>query len=133
MGFNSKNNSKHVSEIVNQADYALYGAKESGRNRVMLWGDMLSDKNETQSIERDVTEKDSTNHIHADIQPIKEHDILPQINNDTSDRKNDLTSQRIFLQIIHDILKQPINIDFNNAIIIIDITDFKSINNALGY
>ena len=129
----SKNNAKDVSEIVNQADYALYGAKESGRNRVMLWGDMLSDKNEKQLIENNVTEKDSTHHISTDIQPITEHDILPQTNTDISDSENDLTSQRIFLQIIHDMLKQPINIDSINAILIIDIDDFKRINNALGY
>lgn len=128
----SKNNAKDVTEIVNQADYALYGAKESGRNRVMLWGNMLTETKEKQHDDDNTGELDENLQTSTDITPTvaAEKEIPPQ---NGHDNMADLTSQRIFLQIIHDLIAQPINPGFHSAILIIDIDDFKRINNALGY
>ena len=128
---------KTPSEIINQADYALYGAKESGRNKVVLWSSMLksdselaNEKNQAKvSVDKEVVSRDknsrATDKIHKNISDSKpaENDAI----------LTNLPGRGEFLSMISDSIDRPLKQDHHSAILFIDIDNFKRINNALGY
>ena len=122
------------SDIINQADYALYGAKESGRNKVVLWSSMLKDKesaNKKQDIKQERIDTESNEKIKENIghidqrqkRTIKSTDLVLE----------ELPGRAIFLEMIKESIVNPIEKDHHSAILFIDIDNFKRINNALGY
>ena len=122
------------SDIINQADYALYGAKESGRNMVVLWSNMLK------SDESDGNKQETKQEIPDNVSAIKKTGVT---NNSDQRRKHivqtsdlmleNLPGRTAFLDMINESIGKPLKPDHHSAIFFIDIDNFKRINNALGY
>ena len=125
---------KTPSEIINQADYALYGAKESGRNKVVLWSSMLKDEKSNDK------EKETPRAIPDTVVSLKRNE--PAHNADSTRRHiaqdddqilEGLPGRTAFLNLINKSIEAPLKTDHHSAIFFIDIDNFKRINNALGY
>ena len=115
------------SDIINQADYALYGAKESGRNKVVLWNSMLKDeksnKNEQRKLNTPNKRKDD-----ATVDNSREYNIK-----NTGLTLESLPGRTSFLEMINQSIDKPLKPGHHSAIFFIDIDNFKRINSALGY
>jgi diguanylate cyclase (GGDEF)-like protein len=121
------------SDIINQADYALYGAKESGRNKVVLWNNMLKDEktNKNKQIEPNKnSEAERTNKRKDDSTPDSRRESTDKISNLTLES---LPGRSEFLDMINQSISKPLNPEHHSAIFFIDIDNFKRINSALGY
>jgi diguanylate cyclase (GGDEF)-like protein len=125
------------SGIINQADYALYGAKESGRNKVVLWSSMLKSDSEltdennnnpeivienTDPRDKNTRASDKAINIPSENELSKDDAIL-----------TNLPGRAEFLSMISDCIDRPLSQGHHSAILFIDIDNFKRINNALGY
>jgi len=125
------------SEIINQADYALYGAKETGRNKVVLWDSMLdSDSANAKKLVKD--KSDSDNVAMSQNNNKRVSDTARQLNSNNKTSINDailtnLPGRGEFLSVITECIDKPLKQDHHSAILFIDIDNFKRINNALGY
>jgi diguanylate cyclase (GGDEF)-like protein/PAS domain S-box-containing protein len=125
------------SEIINQADYALYGAKESGRNKVVLWSSMLKSDSEL-SKENDEENIGEENISDSRNKNTRASDKILENKQDTKVTKNDviltnLPGRAEFLSMISGSIDRSLNNDHHSAILFIDIDNFKRINTALGY
>ena len=128
---------KTPSEIINQADYALYGAKESGRNKVVLWSSMLKSDSEltNEKTKKPVTEAKSTDDRDKNTRAADKHrqnvaDGKPTVNDAIL---TNLPGRTDFLSMINESIDRPLTKNQHSAILFIDIDNFKRINNALGY
>lgn len=121
---------KTPSDIINQADYALYGAKETGRNKVVSWNSMLkdqdkkSDNGEKSSSIVTINRRETTDSASSNRRQITQTDgpILES-----------LPGRAAFLDMITRTISKPLKPDHHSAIFFIDIDNFKRINSALGY
>jgi diguanylate cyclase (GGDEF)-like protein/PAS domain S-box-containing protein len=128
---------KTPSEIINQADYALYGAKESGRNKVVLWSSMLKSDSELAeektpepvSVDENTESRDKNTRV-ADKVLENISDNKPTVNDAIL---TNLPGRADFLSMITGSIDNPLNKNHHSAILFIDIDNFKRINNALGY
>jgi diguanylate cyclase (GGDEF)-like protein len=125
------------SEIINQADYALYGAKESGRNKVVLWSSMLKSDSELakeKGQEKVIADKETGSRS----KNTRATDEILKSKSDRKVTKNDAVLTNLpgrieFLSMISGSIDRPLNNDHHSAILFIDIDNFKRINSALGY
>jgi diguanylate cyclase (GGDEF)-like protein/PAS domain S-box-containing protein len=128
-----------LSELIDQADKALYASKNNGRNRVTAW-DQCAENNaqDTDSpIEPGVSES-SSQHATASAspagdgrdftRPTGEAEVKPE-----HDSLTGLPNRRIFHDSVMHAVKHCRDTGQFMAVMMLDIDMFKRINNALGY
>ena len=118
------------SDIINQADYALYGAKESGRNKVVLWSSMLKDEKSNKKEQKEQKELNKPNKRKDDA--TVDNGRGNKVNNNGIALES-LPGRAPFLEMIDQSIEKPLKPGHHSAIFFIDIDNFKRINNALGY
>lgn len=109
-----------LKDVIDQADSALYKAKENGRNQVMRFGQDVNEN--TMSIENDLA---------AQVQPKKPNKLLQGFH----DELTGLPGRILFVDSLKQMLfqKKKANNSDPVAVLIIDIDDFKRVNSSLGH
>jgi diguanylate cyclase (GGDEF)-like protein len=137
-------------ELIGNADDALYKAKQLGRNRVICWQPDMSDgmrfsmDSEMSDVERAshesyMLEKSLKNEIRRLEDTV--HSLEEQIEycreevkrNQGTDKLTGLPNSIIFRDRISQVLSQCRRYDRSAALISLDIDDFHTINEGLGY
>lgn len=132
----SHHGAKTPAEIINQADYALYGAKESGRNRVVLWSNMITTDDFAGNNESMIT-REKEEHIEKETSVDTESKVTRlNVEHKSHNQNNileDLPGRSDFLNIIEHCVNLEQSPVRNTTVLFIDIDNFKRINDALGY
>jgi len=103
-------NASTVEELIDQADQALYYAKENGRNKVTLWSDVIE-------IEKN---------------PENTEDAVQKIETQTEDLLTGLPGRQRFIKVVRDTVLSTKEEDDIFAIVLLDIDMFKRINSSMG-
>jgi diguanylate cyclase (GGDEF)-like protein/PAS domain S-box-containing protein len=135
-----KDNPKTTDELNHRADEALYIAKESGRNMVILWA---ADAEERKPREQEKPADNTTesakvieiNHLKTRVQELEE--IASKFSSEleyaqSHDVLTGLPNQVLFCDRIQQVIERSYRHDQLAAVIVIDIDMFSQINTSLG-
>jgi len=132
-------NPKDPAALNNFADEALYGAKQTGRNRVVCYASMSEDEELTEiSAAAATPESDDVTDVHNLQHRIAElEDIATQFSSELEysksyDQLTGLPNQILFYDRIHQAIERGCRHDQLAAVLIIDIELFSQINASLG-
>jgi diguanylate cyclase (GGDEF)-like protein/PAS domain S-box-containing protein len=134
-----KDNAETLSDLIDQADKALYMSKNSGRNRVTAWGLPIENKEpDTNSPNGPGVSGSSEQHVTAAALPAGDnHDSTSLTSEDAIKPEHDsltgLPNRRLFYDRVMDAIKHCRDTGQFMAVMMLDLDMFKRINNALGY